>query len=51
MSDITLVGEFSPETFEAEWLGGALGPEVGAMCRRVAMGGGDSSNTAQRGLD
>ena len=33
VSDITRVGEFSPETFEAEWLGGASGPEVGARFR------------------
>jgi hypothetical protein len=26
VSDVTRVGEFSPETFEAEWLGGASGP-------------------------
>ena len=33
VSDITGVGEFSPETFEAEWLDGASGPEVGARFR------------------
>jgi hypothetical protein len=33
VSDVTRVGEFSPETFEAEWLGGASGPEVGARFR------------------
>lgn len=33
VSDITRVGEFSPETFEAEWLDGATGPEVGARFR------------------
>ena len=33
VSDITRVGEFSPETFEAEWLGGVSGPEVGARFR------------------
>jgi hypothetical protein len=33
VSDVTRVGEFSPETFEAEWLGGAGGPEVGARFR------------------
>ena len=32
-SDITRVGEISPETFEAEWPGGASGPEVGARFR------------------
>lgn len=33
VSDITRVGEFSSETFEAEWLDGACGPEVGARFR------------------
>ena len=33
VSDVTRVGEFSPETFEAEWLGGATGPAVGARFR------------------
>ncbi|TYL45647.1 SRPBCC family protein [Nocardioides sp. BGMRC 2183] len=29
-SDVTRIGEFSPETFEAQWTHGATGPEVGA---------------------
>lgn len=33
VSDVTRIGEFSPETFEAEWVGGATGPEVGARFR------------------
>ena len=33
VSDITRIGEFSPETFEAEWLHGATGPAVGARFR------------------
>jgi hypothetical protein len=33
VSDVTRIGEFSPETFEAEWLEGATGPEVGARFR------------------
>lgn len=33
VSDVTRIGEFSPETFEAEWLGGATGPAVGAKFR------------------
>src|ERR1700727_265994 len=33
VSDITRVGEFSPETFEAEWLDGARGPVPGARFR------------------
>jgi hypothetical protein len=30
VSDVTRIGEFSPETFEAVWLDGATGPAVGA---------------------
>lgn len=33
VSDVTRIGEFSPETFEAEWVGGATGPEAGASFR------------------
>jgi uncharacterized protein YndB with AHSA1/START domain len=33
VSDVTRVGEFSPETFEAEWLDGAGGPAVGTRFR------------------
>ena len=33
VSDVTRIGEFSPETFEAEWTHGASGPEVGARFR------------------
>jgi hypothetical protein len=33
LADITRIGEFSPETFEAEWLDGASGPEPGARFR------------------
>lgn len=33
VSDVTRIGEFSPETFEAEWLGGADGPALGAKFR------------------
>ena len=33
VSDVTRVGEFSPETFEAQWLGGATSPEAGARFR------------------
>jgi hypothetical protein len=33
VSDITKMGEYSPEVVEAEWLGGATGPEVGARYR------------------
>ena len=33
VSDITRMGEFSPEVVEAEWLGDATGPAVGARFR------------------
>jgi hypothetical protein len=33
VSDITRIGEFSPETFEAEWLDGASGPAAGVRFR------------------
>lgn len=33
VSDVTQIGRYSPETFEAEWLDGATGPEVGARFR------------------
>src|SRR5580700_10540648 len=33
VSDVTQIGRFSPETFEAEWLNGATGPAVGAQFR------------------
>ena len=32
-SDVTRIGRYSPETFEAEWLDGATGPAVGARFR------------------
>jgi len=33
VSDVTRIGLYSPETFEAEWLEGATGPAVGAKFR------------------
>jgi uncharacterized protein YndB with AHSA1/START domain len=33
VSDVTQIGRYSPETFEAEWLEGATGPAVGARFR------------------
>ena len=33
VSDITRMGEYSPEVVEAEWIGGATGPSVGARYR------------------
>jgi Polyketide cyclase / dehydrase and lipid transport len=33
VSDITKMGTYSPEVFEAEWLDGATGPAVGARYR------------------
>ncbi|GAB2979555.1 SRPBCC family protein [Nocardioides montaniterrae] len=33
LSDVTRIGEFSPETFEAKWTRGSTGPAVGATFR------------------
>lgn len=33
VSDVTKIGMYSPETFEAEWLDGATGPAIGARFR------------------
>lgn len=33
VSDVTQIGRYSPETFEAEWLEGADGPAIGAKFR------------------
>ena len=33
LSDVTQIGRYSPETFEAEWLDGATGPGVGVRFR------------------
>ncbi|HEX4081584.1 MAG TPA: SRPBCC family protein [Acidimicrobiales bacterium] len=33
VSDVTRIGRYSPETFEAEWLGGATGPATSARFR------------------
>jgi uncharacterized protein YndB with AHSA1/START domain len=33
VSDVTKIGRYSPETFEAEWLEGATGPALGAKFR------------------
>src|SRR4051812_31507128 len=33
VSDVTRIGKYSPETFEAEWVDGATGPTVGARFR------------------
>ena len=33
VSDVTRIGEFSPETFEAQWLDDATGPRTGARFR------------------
>ena len=33
ISDVTQIGRYSPETFEAEWLDGADGPAEGATFR------------------
>lgn len=33
VTDVTRIGEFSPETIGAEWVDGATGPELGARFR------------------
>jgi uncharacterized protein YndB with AHSA1/START domain len=33
VADVTKIGRYSPETFEAEWVDGATGPAVGAKFR------------------
>ena len=33
VSDVTKIGRYSPETFEAEWIDGPTGPAVGASFR------------------
>jgi uncharacterized protein YndB with AHSA1/START domain len=33
VSDVTRIGRYSPETFEAEWVDGATGPATGAKFR------------------
>jgi uncharacterized protein YndB with AHSA1/START domain len=33
VTDVTRIGRYSPETFEAKWLDGATGPAVGARFR------------------
>src|SRR5262245_39779084 len=33
IADVRNIGQFSPETFEAEWLDGAKGPALGARFR------------------
>jgi uncharacterized protein YndB with AHSA1/START domain len=33
VSDVTAIGRFSPETFDAKWLDGATGPALGARFR------------------
>ncbi|MGH9050843.1 MAG: SRPBCC family protein [Acidimicrobiia bacterium] len=33
VSDVTRMGEWSPECRRCEWIDGATGPAVGARCR------------------
>ena len=35
VTDVTRMGEWSPETISAKWVGGATGPEVGARFRGI----------------
>jgi hypothetical protein len=39
VSDITRMGEWSPETKKAYWVGGATGPSVGARFRGINRSG------------
>ena len=41
VSDVTRIGEFSPETFEAQWTRGSTGPEVGASFKGHVKRNGD----------
>lgn len=40
VSDVTRMGEFSPECVRCEWIDGATGPEVGARFRGYNSAGG-----------
>jgi len=46
VSDVTRMGEWSPETTSAEWTGGATGPAVGAKFRGSNRNGKKSWKTA-----
>ena len=38
VSDVTRIGKYSPETFEAEWIDGATGPTPGARFKAINRG-------------
>ena len=44
VSDVTRIGSYSPETFEAEWIDGATGPAVGARFRGHVKRNGDRAH-------
>lgn len=46
VADITRMGEWSPETTGAQWVGGATGPAVGARFKGENKQGGKSWKTA-----
>jgi len=48
VSDVTQIGRYSPETFEAEWLDGATGPAVGARFRGHVKRNGKGPPTGRR---
>ena len=48
VSDVTRIGEFSPETFEAQWLDGATGPGPGHASAVMSGGTGGDRCTGQR---
>ncbi len=51
VSDLTRMGEWSPENEGARWLGGASGPSVGAQFRGVNRNGKKRWNTTGRVVD
>ena len=46
VSDVTRMGEWSPEAVRAEWLDGANGPSVGARAIQLASMDGGVAGTA-----
>jgi hypothetical protein len=48
VSDVTRIGRYSPETFEAEWIDGATEPKVGAKFRGHVKRNGRGRSTGRR---
>ena len=51
VSDVTRIGSYSPETFEAEWIDGATGPAVGAKFRGTNENGKKQWKTSAAGVE